>query len=167
MAYSCCAIKCMVCYEFPLLSSHVKNTAANQRLQREVSCWLCFLGQKGGGYKGVQRQYSLLGERKEKARVMCMHTYEKHGLMYFSLYKIYLSSTNFKNSAPAYSTSAPLAARLKLSSIISLFNELILLNLRGRDFQPWFSTVEGRNIFATEKWDFQAFVKSILWKTLK
>lgn len=132
MTHSCCAIKCMMLgYEFLLLSSHAKNSAANQRLQCGVSCWLCFLGQKGGGHKCIWRQYSLPGERKDTARITCMHTYVCIDV--FSFYKICISSTNFKNTAPDYSTSASLAARLKTSSIIS-FYQLIILNLGGGGF---------------------------------
>lgn len=127
MTYSCCAIKCgMLCYEFLLLSSHVKNSAANQRLQWEVSCWLCFLGQKGDGHKCIQGQYNPPGER-ETARISCMFICVCTGV--FSLYKISISSTNFENAAPGCSTSVLPAVRLTPSLTMSLFYQLTILNL--------------------------------------
>lgn len=143
-----------------------KNLAANQRLQYEVSCWLCFLGQKGGGHKCIQNQYYLPGEKKRDSKDhMCAYTC-KCALIYFLLIKCVLVGQTLK--ILHQTTWAPLAARLKTSSIMSLFYQFTILNLEGgRDFQAWLSIVEGRNIFVDEGWDFQAFIKSVLRKTLK
>lgn len=75
MTYSCCAIKCtMLCYEFLLLSSHVKNSAANQRLQCEVSYSLCLLGQKGR-WAEMDSKTAVSQKKENRQKKDPMHAY--------------------------------------------------------------------------------------------
>lgn len=146
MTYSCCAIKCtMLCYEFLLLSSHVKNSAANQRLQCEVSCSQCLLGQKGRRAEMDSKTTEFPRRKKiDRRRIPCIHT---QVLMYFLLlfYKICINSTNFKITGPDCAVSEPLdlnEAGLLHNSISFSFWTLWG---RTRTFSGLLSTVEGRN----------------------
>lgn len=149
MTSSCYAVGCvMLCHEFLLLSSHVKHSAADRRLQCEVSCWLRCLGHKRRQAQMESRQISSSRKKDVKNHIRTFV------LMYFLLWfcEVCISSTNIKNMGPYSSASAPLQLDLEQAWLFC-YSIKVIRNL-------WKCPVKDSEVMTNEPWRFPYWDKN-------